>query len=366
MTVEGISLPKVSVVDPSPSHQESLRAALDKHFDITFFKDSSYALDKFYQTPPNVAIIDDSAPKVDGQKLAELIFTDPQLMKIPVIMTGKYVPINAHNVGSGKARNYLQWPFKKIQIFEELSSVINDAAVTEWEVLPEVHKQALTMTVTEYQDIADAISKGEPIQYDTAKESCAPLLEAISSGGAQDLLKSVQSHHNYTYVHSLRVATLLTMFGHGIGMRGDNLSIMATGGLLHDVGKMVTPENILSKPGKLDDDEWPIMQGHVLHSRDLLQAGSDITKGARIIAEQHHEKIDGSGYPLGLKGKEMSELARMSSICDIFGALTDSRSYKPAFSAEKSFAILADMGPSIDQGLLKVFKELISDTKTVG
>lgn len=100
------------------------------------------------------------------------------------------------------------------------------------------------------------------------------------------------------------------------------------------------------------------MQNHVVESGVLLGNSEDIVKGAQIIAEQHHEKIDGTGYPLGLKGSQMNDLARMSSIVDIFGALTDARSYKPAFSAEKSFAILEDMGPSIDQNLLKVFKDI--------
>ena len=130
--------------------------------------------------------------------------------------------------------------------------------------------------------------------------------------------------------------------------------------MLHDVGKIVTPAQILDKPGKLTEEEWPTMRNHVVRSGELLDAGDDVTKGARIIAEQHHEKIDGTGYPLGLKGAEMNELARMSSIVDIFGALTDARSYKPAFPADKAFAILEDMGPKIDQNLLAIFRAIFT------
>ncbi len=150
----------------------------------------------------------------------------------------------------------------------------------------------------------------------------------------------MQSHHNYTYVHSMRVATLLTLFAHGLGMKGDDLLIISTGGLLHDVGKLVTPEQILDKPGKLTDEEWPTMRDHVTKSSILLGESSDVTKGALIIAGQHHEKLDGTGYPKGLKGAELNELARMSVIVDIFGALTDQRSYKPAFPTDKAFGIL--------------------------
>jgi len=156
----------------------------------------------------------------------------------------------------------------------------------------------------------------------------------------------------------MRVATLLTLFGHGLGMKGDDLLILSTGGLIHDVGKLVTPEQILNKPGKLTEDEWPVMRDHVTRSTELLGASTDVTKGALIIASQHHEKIDGSGYPHGLKGKELNELARMSVIVDIFGALTDARSYKPSFPQEKAFGILESMQGQIDQDLLKVFRAI--------
>ena len=214
------------------------------------------------------------------------------------------------------------------------------------------------MTVRQYQGISDAIANGEPIDGNDAAESCRPLLEAVEEGKHHFLLKAVQSHHDYTYIHSMRVATLLTLFGHGLGMKGDDLLILSTGGLIHDVGKLATPEHILNKPGKLDEDEWPIMRDHVVRSTEILGASSDVTKGAMIIAGQHHEKIDGSGYPHGLKGGQLNELARMSAIVDIFGALTDRRSYKPAYTQDKAFEILESMNQQIDQEMLKVFRAI--------
>ncbi len=163
----------------------------------------------------------------------------------------------------------------------------------------------------------------------------------------------------------MRVATLLTLFGHGLGMKGEDLLILSTGGLIHDVGKLVTPEQILSKPGKLTDEEWPVMRDHVTRSSELLGKSTDVTKGALIIAGQHHEKIDGSGYPKGLKGGELNELARMSVIVDIFGALTDARSYKPPFPQEKAFGILESMQTQIDQDLLKVFRAIFEPGSTM-
>ena len=161
----------------------------------------------------------------------------------------------------------------------------------------------------------------------------------------------------------MRVATLLTLFGHGLGIEGDNLLILSTGGLLHDVGKLVTPRAILNKPGIFTEEEWPIMRDHAVHCGALMEAGDDVPRGAQIIAEQHHEKLDESGYPKGLKGNELNDLARMSMICDIFGALTDERSYKKAFSVEKAFGILESMTTGIDQNLLVMFKDIFISTQ---
>jgi HD-GYP domain-containing protein (c-di-GMP phosphodiesterase class II) len=355
-----IKVPEVYLIAADKQREGEIVKALGRRYEFTTFSETGSLLDRIMVKHPDVVICEESAPPNGGAKFRERLRVDPDTHDVPLILTGKGGNIPKLNMDMER---YLLWPFKKSAIIDCISALINKAAEQEWEKLPETQKKTLKVTVEQYQSVATAIENGEPIDYNDASASCAPLVGAIQENGHHELLKSVQSHHNYTYVHSLRVATLLTMFGHGIGMDETNMNILATGGLLHDVGKLVTPDNILNKPGKLDDNEWPIMQDHVVQSRDLLQGGDDVTKGAHIIAAQHHEKLDGTGYPLGLKGAEMNELARMSCICDIFGALTDARSYKPAFPTEKAFGILESMDKGLDMGLLKVFKEIFSDTE---
>ena len=102
-----------------------------------------------------------------------------------------------------------------------------------------------------------------------------------------------------------------------------------------------------------------IHTAEILARSRVYDTTPDITHGIRIIGEQHHEKLDGSGYPKGLKGNELNELARMSVICDIFGALTDERSYKEAFPPEMAFEILEEMDKQLDQRLVAIFKEVL-------
>ena len=120
------------------------------------------------------------------------------------------------------------------------------------------------------------------------------------------------------------------------------------------------PEGILEKPAKLEPEEIERIREHPEASAKILSRLGERYEWLAEVALQVHERADGSGYPKGLKGKELNDLARMSSIVDIFGALTDARSYKPAFPAEKAFAILEEMGPGIDQNLLKVFKDIFT------
>ena len=175
-------------------------------------------------------------------------------------------------------------------------------------------------------------------------------------------MDNVKGHDNYSYVHSLRVATLLSLFGHTIGLKGDDLSLLATGGLVHDIGKATIPQEVLNKPGRLNDAELEVMRSHVPRAIDYLSLCETLPKGVVTIAAQHHEKINGEGYPMGLRNGELNELARMASIVDIFSALTDRRVYKEPMAPEAALALMTDrMAGEIDLALLALFKGMLLD-----
>jgi putative nucleotidyltransferase with HDIG domain len=166
---------------------------------------------------------------------------------------------------------------------------------------------------------------------------------------------------NYSYVHSLRVATFLSLFGNVLSIKGDDLMTLSSGGLLHDVGKMYIPHEVLNKPGKLTEEEFATMKSHVIHSIEFLNKSPELPKGVIIIAGQHHEKLDGTGYPLGLKGAELNELARMASIIDIFSAITDRRVYKEPVPPDQALKIMGNMKDHLDQNFLAAFREMLLD-----
>jgi putative nucleotidyltransferase with HDIG domain len=255
-------------------------------------------------------------------------------------------------------------PFKRSTFVTALSSSVNAHTEANWEDIEPTQRAALKNTLSSFNSIADLIQDGEPIPYDDVRDSCTPLVEAVQNNNFKNILSGVSEHDNYTYVHSMRVATFLSLFGNVLGIKGDDLMTLSTGGLLHDVGKMHIPHEVLNKPGKLTEEEFVIMKSHVNCSVDFLNETSDLPKGVTIVAGQHHEKLDGSGYPHGIEGGKLNELARMASIIDIFSAITDRRVYKDPVPPEQALKIMLNMKGQLDQTLLSVFREMLLDAAT--
>jgi putative nucleotidyltransferase with HDIG domain len=140
-------------------------------------------------------------------------------------------------------------------------------------------------------------------------------------------LSRIRNMDVYTFEHSVSFSVLMMAFAKSMGLSEKIICEVGIGGLLHDIGKTLTPEKILNKPGKLTDEEFVIMKEHVVHSRKILEKTKGLSQVSMDIAAQHHEKFDGNGYPLGLKGDQISHYGQMSAIVDVYDALTADRCY---------------------------------------
>ncbi|HUW49758.1 MAG TPA: HD-GYP domain-containing protein [Sulfuricella sp.] len=137
----------------------------------------------------------------------------------------------------------------------------------------------------------------------------------------------IKSKDDYTFLHSVSVGALLISFARALELDRDIIQLLGVGGMLHDIGKMNVPDKVLNKPGKFTDEEFQLMKSHVMDSRTILEATPGITQVSIDVAAQHHERFDGSGYPFGLKGSEMSIYGQMASIVDVYDALSSDRCY---------------------------------------
>ena len=151
---------------------------------------------------------------------------------------------------------------------------------------------------------------------------------------------NIRIKDEYLLEHSVAVSILITIFGRFLKLDKQIIQQLAVGAFLHDVGKIMVPEKVLNKPGKLTEIEFSIMKTHVKHSIDIIEKIPGISEISMEVAALHHEKLDGTGYPYQISASNITQYGRMIAICDIFDALTAHRVYKEGYSHIKSFSIL--------------------------
>ncbi len=153
-------------------------------------------------------------------------------------------------------------------------------------------------------------------------------------------LLSLRDYDYYTYTHSVNVSVISIGLGRIIGLTQNELEKLGIGLLMHDIGKSLIPIEILNKPGRLTDDEFEIMKGHVLKGSEILKEHEDISEESFLPLLQHHEKLSGKGYPFGLTKNQISLYGKISSIVDCYDALTTKRVYKPALTPFEALSII--------------------------
>lgn len=178
-------------------------------------------------------------------------------------------------------------------------------------------------------------------------ERCLPLVDEIAGSvsrnpGAMISLARLKTHDDYSYMHSVAVCALMVSLARQLGMNDAATREAGLAGLLHDMGKAVMPVEVLNKPGKLTDAEFKIMKAHPVRGYEMLREGGTATEGALDVCLHHHEKIDGSGYPHGLRGDQISLLAKMGAVCDVYDAITSNRPYKNAWDPAEAIRKMAE------------------------
>ena len=168
------------------------------------------------------------------------------------------------------------------------------------------------------------------------------VVEAVAEVGLAKWLDTVRRYHQSTFQHCLVVTGILTTFGHKTGMRKQDVLTLTVGGLLHDIGKAQVSTDILDKPGKLTDEEFAEIKKHPVIGYDYLRK-QNLAPEILAAVRHHHEYLDGSGYPDGLTAHRIGDLTRIMTICDIYGALIERRSYKEPKPPEVALAILTSM-----------------------
>lgn len=280
--------------------------------------------------PPDLILLDVMMPEMDGYEVCRTLKANVRTRRIPVVFVTALNEIEDEKTGFEVGGvDYITKPIK-----------------------PEIVRARVRTHLALY-DINRTLE--EKVQERTL-ELNETRLEIIHRLGI-----AAEYKDNETGQHIMRMSQYCQQIGQEYGLKKEELQLLKNAAPMHDVGKIGVPDRILQKPGKLDAEEWEIMKTHTTIGGVIIgDHPSTLLKTARIIALSHHEKWDGSGYPLGLSGNDIPLFGRIVALADVFDALTSERPYKRAWKIEDAIAeIKKGSGTHFDPDLVTAFNKAL-------
>jgi putative nucleotidyltransferase with HDIG domain len=230
---------------------------------------------------------------------------------------------------------------------------------------------SLTDMATIKRLYSDAVSVAGDV-WDSAQTEGSPdatvarsMIDGLAQAVAQNrtallALTTLKNYDNYTFTHMVNVSILTMGQARGLGIDGPLLREFGLAALMHDIGKVRTPIEILNKPDKLTDEEFTIMKRHVVDGAEILRMTPDVPALAPVVAFEHHLRTDGSGYPLGVTRASLNIGTMLCSIADVYDAMRSQRGYQQSFPTDRILAVLKrNDGQQFDQHLVRRFVQLI-------
>ncbi|WP_213285610.1 HD-GYP domain-containing protein [Bradyrhizobium sp. sGM-13] len=222
----------------------------------------------------------------------------------------------------------------------------------------EVPASEMDEGVAAFASMFSNVRLGRPVKVADAKRATSKIIQRVGQDGLSAWLDEVRRYHEGTFQHCLLVTGVAVGFALDIGFSGTDVSRLGMAATLHDIGKARIPLSILDKPGRLDPDEEEIIKRHPVIGYELLKGVSGISPEILDGVRHHHEYLDGSGYPDGVKASQISDLVRLLTISDIFAALIESRSYRPPMPRPAAYQVLCGMEGKLEGSLVRAFRNV--------
>jgi len=319
--------PIVLVVDDIPDNIHTLSGVLSGDYRIKAATSGAKAIQIANSKPqPHLILLDIMMPEMDGYEVCTRLKSSPMTADIPIIfVTAKAEVIDEQRGFEVGGVDYITKP-----------------------ISPPIVQARVKTHIALYDQ---NLSLANQVRERTAQ------LESSRLEVIQRLGRAAEYKDNETGMHVIRMSHYSKILAEQLDVSKRWIELVFQASPMHDIGKIGIPDAVLRKPGKLDKDEWEVMQTHVKIGADIIDNGDSLLlQMAQEIALYHHEKWDGSGYPHGLKGEEIPLSARIVAIADVFDALTSERPYKKAWPIEKAVALLEEeAGTHFDPNLVPIF-----------
>lgn len=306
---------------------------------VTGITDSRFAVNTYLEQDIDLLLLDIRMPHMDGfevmSKLQDLVRDD--YLPILVLTAELAAETRAKALCNG-AKDFLTKPFEQLEVLQRIHNILEVRLLHKH--MKQQNQSLEAMVIQRTQELAD--SRFEIIQR---------------------LGRAAEYKDNETGNHILRMSKFSQMLAKAAGMSQAESDMILNASPMHDIGKIGIPDRVLLKPGKLNAEEWAVMQTHVTIGADLLSGSeSPLMVMAKNIALLHHEKWDGSGYPNGLAGEDIAIEGRICALCDVFDALTSERPYKDAWPIQEAMAFIKEQsGKHFDPKLVELFEEILDE-----
>ena len=308
-SIEEMRRPKIMLIDDDSINIKAVTMMLKDDFEVTAVSSGKQALEILSNEKTDLILLDVYMPEMDGHEVIKTLKNSKEYVDIPVIFLTSCEEENTEIQGfSEGAIDFLRKPLRKDVAIQRIRRIL-ELSYLQKNLQQEVEKQT---------EVAES-----------RRES----VERLSWQMVQALASTIDAKDSYTNGHSTRVAQYSVMLAEKMGYTGEKLEQLQYAAMLHDIGKIGVPREIINKPSKLTDEEYAIIKTHPVIGGNILKEVSEIPDIA-IGARWHHERYDGKGYPDGKKGEEIPELARIIGVADAYDAMTSKRSYRDVLPQE--------------------------------
>ncbi len=337
-------MPDILIVDDDPLVRNMMCQVISRQgYHADSASDGRSALEKVSAATPDLILLDLKMPGMDGFEVASQIKRNAATSDIPIIAITGHDTVDNH-----------------VKAFDlGIDGYISKGAARA-SIIAMVRSH---LKVKQLNDEMKAYQHNLETQVALRTNQLNQALEQLRNASLDTIFKLTSASEyrdNETGAHIRRMSHYSAVIAQKMGLKDKTVEALLYAAPMHDIGKIGIPDKILLKPGKLDADEWEIMKKHTIIGADILK-GSNISfvRMGETIALTHHENWDGSGYPYGLKGREIPLVGRITALADVYDALTSDRPYKKAFSYEKSNQIiLQECGKHFDPDVVDAFFEV--------
>jgi putative nucleotidyltransferase with HDIG domain len=338
------------IVIDTPTKAAAIRRQLDGIFDLDCLD-----FDRIGDTePPRELLFDiDFSRSGRAAKVKEWLERKPKDAKV-IFAIDKASHLQSIQATALGATGILNRPFERQALIKmllgDLESMSTDDPGDPISTSPGVGE-----ALDALRKIFETACLGTPLDMAAVNSAGEAVIRRMAAHGLASWLDTVRRHHSQTFQHCLIVTGVTVAFAQHLGFSLSDQRRMSLGAMLHDIGKARIPLEVLEKPSRLTRDEMAMMRMHPEYGVEALATSPGLHSGLLDIVVHHHERLDGSGYPHRLRGREISDPARIVGICDVFSALLERRAYKRPLASQVAYQTLLDMGDKLDRDLVREF-----------